>query len=298
MGGFELEKTDMWVFGTGYVAKVFCIALQEKCLLEQVKGFVVTETMGKREFMNRPVISLKDYQTQILRSTPQTSELFVAVHESIIANVREQLAEQGLSGIWVYPFLYDLLYGEPVADAKEIFLEEILQRQNKDYYWIAARYAAAKQYLSERSQLHKKPPRQTDNNGTPQLRANNDKAADCKIYLKALSQFSSSETSKKRLHSFCSLIDSIVRDGFDKNKPVFLDENYRIIDGLHRIALAKLLGEKTITCRIYTASPLYDKVLDQRNFLSRAILNSSDFTEEEIRELERCQCELFSQSNR
>ena len=81
----------------------------------------------------------------------------------------------------------------------------------------------------------------------------------------------------------------IEENGFDPERPILLDEDGRVIDGLHRIAAAALFGEEELHCRIFARSALYDRVLDARNFLTEEQLGSAGFTQEELCVLKEAQ---------
>ena len=249
----------MSIFGTGYVARIFWRALQEKGLSGRVRSFAVSDGKQRsgqqRSFCGRPVRTVAEFCSGA-GGPEKTETLCIAVHESILEEVQSTLKVRGLTGVWVYPFLFDLLYGEPVCERTEIPVAEILEKQPGGQYWLAVRYAAVLSFM----------------HGGPE---------GAELYRKAMSLFSTQDTAQKRLERFGRLINEIRADGFDPQKPVLLDEQFRIIDGLHRIALAAYLGRRTLSCRIYPASPLYEEVLDSRNFLTEEILKRPVFSEED-----------------
>ena len=265
------------VFGTGYVSKVLCLALKERGLLDRVSAFVVTDPKGKKTVSltgprgtalcgdrpERPLLSAGDF---LMSGGPVP--LIAAVHPSVWEEVSSLPCFTGRKeeSLFVYPYLPELLYGEPVGE-RVLTLEEILAGEDRSGYWIAVRYGAARGYLAGRREDE--------------------------VYRKAIALFSSEDTAKKRLERFHGLIDTIRRDGFDPAHPILLDESGRIIDGLHRIALARCLGTKALNARIYRTSPLYDRVLDGRNFLTEAYFSAAGFTEEEIRRLRLDQAAVF-----
>ena len=272
-----IQGKAICIFGTGYVARVFFRALQEHGLTGQVRAFVVSdipkrsgdEKNGKeRTFCGRPVLSAAAYKAETDRTGKEGGNsrkkntavpqdvLCLAVHESILDEVRETLAQQELTGIWIYPFLFDMLYGGPADPCVRIPVSGILKNQPSGQYWLAVRYGALRE----------------DCEGN---------AAGTEVYKKSMSLFSAPATAQKRLDHFMRLAGEIRENGFDPERPVLLDENYRIIDGLHRIVLAAYRGIEALPCRIYAASSVYDEVLDSRNFLTEEILQRPEFSEEE-----------------
>ena len=255
-----LEKQkSIAVFGTGYAAGVFFLAMEEAGLAPRVSVFVETRPKPGKTFRGCPVVSVSEYE-----KNREDSLLCIAVHGSILSEVETELSRYGLEGIWIYPQLFDLLYGAPVEE-KKIPVREILARQNPEHYWIAVRALAAETAGSSGGE----------------------------VYLKALSLFSSPETSGRRLDYFHDLMENVRQNGLDDSQPVLLDEDGRIIDGLHRIALAALWEIPEISCRIYRRSPLYERILDERNFLTEEALRGAGLTEKERETLRRTQRKIF-----
>ena len=255
------------IFGTGFLAAVFTLALREAGLSENIEAYVVTKKKEEGSFLGRPVLTPAEYKNRT-----EHRKLYLAVHESLLPEVTETLAGNGLAGEWIGPVLYDLLYGEPLEEDTELPVDGILEKQDRRFFWLAARYGALRALEGEAG-----PGRE--------------------IYIRLLSLFSSPETAKKRLAFFAETAEAIRRGGFDPSKPVLLDENGRIIDGLHRIVLAKATGEKTLHCRIYRASGLYDRVLGERNFITEKMTEEAGLTKEERRALERYQDDLFEKTD-
>lgn len=259
----EFADREFYVFGTGFVADMFCRALEEHGLTDHIRAFVVsgnygTEADRRHVFYGKPVLTVDEYKNRA------DAPLYIAVHESVLKEVGEILTRRGLRGTWICPQLYSLLYGEPAAEKTEISPDEIIRRQAPGKYWLAVRYGAVRSYIE----------------GTGEGEG---------PYLRAISLFSSRRTAELRLEALHRLTDDIRTNGFDPEKPILLDEDLRVIDGLHRIALARYLGCASVTCRLYRPSPLYDRVLDERNFLTRVILDSSAFSEKDREWLERMQ---------
>ena len=88
------------------------------------------------------------------------------------------------------------------------------------------------------------------------------------------------------LQKMLELIRGFERTGYDPQYPILIDEQYRIIDGLHRIALCVWNDIEEIPCRIVKASKQYTYLLGERNYLPEDKLKEYGFTEEEIRKLQ------------
>ena len=282
----KLRNSRIFIFGTGFLASEFRLALSEAGAAENVEAYVVTRKNGRTEFQGKPVLSLSEYAGRnpdnkgpeahrSERAEKSMRKLYLAVHESLLPEVTAELSAYGLTGEWIGSFLPDLLYGEPLQENTELPLSQILAKQDRNSYWLAVRYAALEAFA--------------DNEGPA--------PAGEEIYRKLMALHASPATAGKRLAFFRQTAEEIRRNGFDPGRPVLLDENGRIIDGLHRIVLAKFLGCKTLHCRIYRASALYDQVLGERNYISEKMLAEAGLTDEERAALEKAQEELFAQED-
>ena len=243
------------VFGTGFVSRVFMKALESAGISGRVSLFLESELSGRESFMGRPVIPVGSFYKD--GGIHSDGKIFIAVHEVSLPEAEKALKDNGLSGEWVYPFLHELLFGPPLFERTEVKTEHIIAQQPRDEYWLAVRFSGLLAHCGE------------DEGGR-------------KIYKKAMALSSSERTAEKRFARFGELINDIRINGFDPERPVVLDEDLRIIDGLHRIAVAAYLGTGTMQCRIFERSPIYEKVIDEKMRVSENILNSGVFTEWEI----------------
>ena len=89
------------------------------------------------------------------------------------------------------------------------------------------------------------------------------------------------------------LAESIAEKGFREDRPVLTDERGRIIDGLHRIACAAYLHIRRIPAIVYPESPLYERLLGERNRLPENMLSEAGLSTAEILYLKDARNELF-----
>lgn len=255
-----LYSGPAYVFGTGYVAGVLNTALQKAGLTDRIAGYVRTAPENGT-YRGKPVLSLREYKRlpQRLRGP-----LIAAVHEAVAETLLPAWEREGLTALPAAPYLPELLYGEPLERNIRLRTADILKRQPPGQYWIAVRFAALTAIKSGET-------------------------AGKTAYCRALGLFCSPETAAARLERFERLAADIEENGFDPERPILLDEDGRVIDGLHRIAAAALFGEEELHCRIFARSALYDRVLDARNFLTEEQLGSAGFTQEELRVLKEAQ---------
>lgn len=248
-------KKGCYVFGTGFVASLFAEALRERDLLGCVKGYVVSRGNGRGCHEGAPVLAASDEAVD--RSAP----VCVAVHESNAADVLDLLDQLGYEQvIWVYPYLYDLLYGTPLYTGVRIEVGHILAAQDPAHHWLAVRALAAEALR--------------DNDA-----ARREEALDA--YVKAQALHCGRATAQKRLELLGDLLAAL-EGGFDDAKPILIDTDFRIIDGLHRVAAAWLLGVERIACDIVAPSPAFDKLLTDRNKLTDAALVEAGLTDAQL----------------
>ena len=139
----RLGGEGCFVFGTGFVAKLFKAALEKAGMYDCVRGYLVTSPAGERFFDGFGVRAVDDAETD------RSALICIAVHESNLATVQETLCGAGFDNtVWVYPYLYDLIYGEPLYRNVDLPLEMILRVQNPRHYWLAVRALAAQGMLS------------------------------------------------------------------------------------------------------------------------------------------------------
>ena len=252
MSGDERFPNAFYVFGTGFVASMLVEALRAHGALGGVRGYLVSRCDEPRQFEGAPVLSASDEAVD--RSMP----VYVAVHESNAAEVVRLLEQFGFTQvIWVYPHLYDLLYGEPLYRGIFIEVRQILEAQDPSYHWLAIRALAAEALRGQ----------------APEQRN-----AALDAYVKAQAVHCGFGTARKRLGCLGDLLDAM-KDGFDSERPILIDADFRIIDGLHRMAVAWLLGIERIACDIVKPSPVFDRVLTYRNKLTDDALAEAGLTD-------------------
>ena len=258
----RLETEQFDLFGTGFTAGMLMEGLIHAGLEGGIGVFVVSGPVEKgRRFFGRPVLSLSEYMEQ--RASGESRLLLAAVHGSILREVTEAVSrseeQAGLRAAVriapAGPLIQRLLYGEPVS-RRDTELSELLGAQPENQYWIAVRYAAV---LAAAGEL-------------PEGEA---------IYKKALSLFSGQRTAEKRYQTVGDLLESVKAGGFRPDSPIQIDERGQIIDGLHRLAVCFYLGLERIPCEVFRVSPLYGKVLGEKNRLPEELFFQAGFTEQE-----------------
>lgn len=264
------RERGLVLYGTGYVANLLRQALEARGAWDCVRACLTTEAPAEgTTFHGVDVLQACTWAEQQhsvgVGGDAGSPLICIAVHESIVASIRAHIAELDLGeAVWAYPFIHELAFGAPVEQGRELSLAELLAAQPADWHWVAARACAF---------------------------AGEDAAIGEGAYLKCMALHCGGQTARKRLEQARSLAADIAEQGFG-DAPILVDEQLRIIDGLHRIALAWIRGERTIRADVFPASDIYDSFFTEDNKLTPAALERAGLTQEERALLEGIQRNL------
>ena len=262
---FQLKTSNIALFGTGFVAEMFFEALTELGLSSKLCCCIVSSARERETFHGRPVFTADSY------SLPEDTVLCVAVHESVAVELNDTLNNISDKRVWIYPNLFELLYGEPVVPFKSVKLSDLLSKQNSEEYWLALRYAAIRDYLKREPNYWR----------TREL------------YIKLISFHCSYDTAVRRCRQMEKLADSMAEGGFWDNSPVAVNEHGKIIDGLHRIACAAYLYIDKIPAVVYPESEVYDRLLGKENRLPESLLVNAGVSFSDIQYLKDAMEEML-----
>ena len=263
-----LENDPVYLFGTGFVSRMFCEALGDKrkyltaCLVSVRNP--EKEQLFKQSWPEMTVLALSE-DPVLEKNAP----VLLAVHESLKEEVGEILEQNGFSNLfWIYPNVHDLVFDEIIEETL-LPVADILNHQPENEFWIETRYLAIKDYFES-------------------------KIEDRNLYEKGMRLFSNPDTVKARAQQVGVLAESMKAYGFLKEYPVLLDEQYRMIDGLHRLSLASYLGMKEIPCRIVRSSAQYEKIIPDNVRETDCVLKESGFSGSDFELLYKARKEMRS----
>ncbi len=283
----KIEKQGLILFGTGYLAGVWLEILRAYGLEHALQYCLVSHCDPGTSFEGHPVYSLEEAPYLSEKPAKPLPLLGLAVHEAVAESLLPRLKAcyPGECEL-LYPRMHELTFG-PVLRRETVAVTELLSAQPEENFWISLRYAALCEHMAERSDL----PR---TRRYLQIRA---ACADCsaaEMYLKSQALFSSRETAALRLERFFALADSGEKERILRENPILADEKLRIIDGLHRIALAVYLGQETLPCRIVRAGELYEKLFTEKNRLTPAAQLRAGLSAQERKMLQLIRKELLN----
>lgn len=263
-----LAAGEIVIFGTGYVADSFWYGLDRYGLTAHVSCFLVSDPGGRDAlFHGKPVFPLHEVELQ------PGAMVCLAVHGALSEELSRAIEARAPGRvIWIYPYLHRMIYGAPTENGIPVRRTDLVLRQDPASHWLSVRYLAARDYL-----------RRAENY-----------AQSREIYLRAMSAHCRPETAVKRLRRLEELADSMAARGFDRDCPILIDTRYRMIDGLHRLAVASVLEIGTIPCDIVSESPAYDLLLREQNRLPEHVLIRAGLTGAQLARLADAKRELIS----
>lgn len=249
-----LKKRKIVIYGTGHVAMKFYDLLVWRGLNSNIESFLVTRISDKKEIKQIPIKKIDEFENK------DEYIICIAVHTALRDEVEGELARWGYTNIlWIYPYLYELLFGEPKKENVIVSVDDIIQH-NLDYRF-AVRYLAVENYF-----------------GKNQYGA--------EIYIKAQSLHCECETARKRLDKFYELIEQWEKNGYDSRYRIYIDENGVLLDGAHRVTLAKYFNCKEFNCDIFSKSEHFIDWEGKEPRLTKEILNQAGFNKNELQMIE------------
>lgn len=244
-----LSQKRFVIYGTGFVGRRFLSALKQHGLYENIACFTISECVTGQDDMIEGIpvrgVSELDERTKDM--------LFcIAVHESLAKEIEKNLEKlQVKKYIWIYPFLYELSLGQPLKTNVLVNVDKILE-SNLNNYGLAVRYLAVEQFF-----------------GKNQIGYD--------LYVRFNTLYCTKETAERRLIKFCDLIKNWKENGYDKEKKILINSNYEILDGCHRITVAKYFGEKNVICDVFSNEISVVSLLGDKALLTEKGLKESDF---------------------
>ena len=186
----------------------------------------------------------------------------IAVHESLVKEIENNLEKLRIKEyIWVYPFLNEMFLGQPLKRNVLVKIDQIIESCLNNY-GLAVRYLAVEQFF-----------------GKNQIGYN--------LYVRFHALYCRRETAEQRLIEFCNLIKNWKERGYDKRKRILINSQYEVIDGLHRITVAKYFGEEYVVCDVFSNKISAASLQGNKALLTEQALRESDFDKEECEVLRK-----------
>ena len=84
------------------------------------------------------------------------------------------------------------------------------------------------------------------------------------------------------MDAFINLIESWDENGYLTDSKILIDDRYRLLNGFHRVTLARYFGQKEIAGDIYKSSPHYLEWIGNDILLTKSRLSTAGFTKDEL----------------
>ena len=253
-----ISRNEFVIYGAGHIALKFLKVLKWYHLEGNVSCFVISSSEpGKHDMLEGIPVRNPEWLKE-----HKNSLVCIAVHEASSQEIIEHIQALGIAHyIWIYPYLYELMLGTPKETGIKIRLADIIQTCEDDYR-IAIRYAAIENYFEKNSYGFD-------------------------LYIKAQALHSSRKTAEARLMKFCELMRAWQENGYDEQSRIFINRKYEIIDGNHRVALAKYYDQQEILCDIFPSDISAAEVHGENAMLTKDVLLSGGFSLDEIAVLDK-----------
>lgn len=254
----DFEGREIVIYGAGHVGRKFFRTLEERGFGSQVRCFAVT---GQR----KPGTVLEGIPLKCIYDIPilDNTLICLAVHETLREELENTVREITDRYVWIYPYLYSLMFGEPEQTDMEINISEILKTCRRDER-IAVRLAAIEQYEGKNTFGYE-------------------------YYKRAQMMHCAEHTAGQRLQQFKELMADWKENGYRKEYPLSLNRACEVIDGNHRLALAVYYHQTSILCNIYPTEIPLTEIHGKEPIMPKIVLEQHGFTEEEIQRLDELQ---------
>lgn len=249
-----LKNNEILIYGTGYLAKRFYKYLESTNLDNNCKNFIST-FMVDNEIEGKSTCLVDDIEKR------ERTIICIAVHEILKDEIIQTLQERELDNfVWITPYLLELEFGNPKKINCKVELKRIIENSDYRYLW-AIRWLAIDNYYNR------------NNFGYD-------------YYLRVQCMYSNEDTAKKRLKQFKIMIQNWEVHGYNSKFKIKINENYEIIDGLHRCALACYHGLFFINADIFSNEKKIIDIAGERAIPKRQQLLKAGFLEEDVKRMD------------
>ena len=220
MDVLHLIKTRQFViYGNGYIARRFYNIIKNLGLEHNVLNVAISEA-------NPDDIGVDGKFLCSIKDIGRDAFIVLAVHDAVADEMKRTLIELGFSDyIWIYPYLIELEIGSPIKSNCSIPTDALIRCLPNAYAW-AIYYLTLKDYV-DKDLYH----------GS--------------LYIKFASLYITSEMAFNRWERYRRRIEEHLCHGYYQDYNVKINEEYDLIDGSHRLVLAKFFHAKIVYADIY-----------------------------------------------
>lgn len=250
-----LKNNRIAVYGTGFVARKFYDLLVRNGMDKNIECFLVSnKEAGQDKICGIGICSIQEFENK------SGLVICVAVHEVNRSEIEKILDSKNIGNyIWIYPYFYELALGSPLKRGIRVPVDRLVGQCHN--YRIAVRYLAVEHYFGKNSYGYD-------------------------IYRKAQALSCGKISAEKRLEGFCRLIQSWEKDGYQPDDAVLIGEGLELIDGIHRVTLARYFKVKEIVCDVFANAAYYSEWIGSSALLTRDKVLDAGFSKDEIEMIE------------
>ena len=216
----SLKTRHFVIYGNGYIARRFYHIIKNFGLKHNVLNVAVSDYSPHDIGVDgKPLCSINDVN--------RNAFIVLAVHDAVADEMKRTLIELGFEDyIWIHPYLVDMEIGPPIKIDYLIPTDILIKCLPSAYSW-AIYYLTVADFV-DKDIYH----------GS--------------LYVRFLSTYITRETAVKRWERYQRCIEDYLRNGYRQDYSVLVNEAYELIDGSHRLVLAKYFRVKAIYANVYT----------------------------------------------
>ena len=251
-----LIKTSSFViYGNGFIARRFFKQIKMLRCETHVSAVASTKLTSYEIAMNgNPVLPIETIDRNTL--------VFIATHDNAANEMKKYAEALGFTRvICIYHYLFDMEIGEPIEKNVSVNVRDLIIN-------LRSGCLPAIYYLSLRDYL-----------GINKY--------DGSIYKRAYMHFTTPESAVKRWERFTDRINQFESIGFSQDYNVKVSKDFCLMDGLHRLILAKYYGVKTLCADVYDCDGEY---FSENIFGSKTLIKENDL-EKYYSPMEICEIE-------
>lgn len=217
-----IRNQKYYIYGAGKVSARCYRILEEKGLLRNFQGFVVSDIRAYNKTFDKKLFGINEINNDVA--------LLLAVDYTAYTEIESLLVSLGYyKYYWAYPYLYDFYLGKPAISCINVNIEEILTK-NTTANWMAVCFLAI------------------EDNQTSNERGKN-------IYLKIAKHSFGVKMAKKDFERFMNEVNTFRSNGYVQKHAIKINlDKTLLLDGAHRIAIATYFGQKKILADLYQCS--------------------------------------------
>ena len=287
----KIRLRGIILYGTGYLSGLWTRLLRRAGLEDCIRYYVVSGHPQEPEFENRPVYRYEE--SPVPDGGMKGNDvpiLGIAMHEAAFLTLGPETFRD-YPGEWIFlaPWFILAAFGDPIAE-ESVPVRKLLAAQPDDQFWITIRYAVLCEHFSgETDNPHVRRFQEISREYVPEHSAK-------ELYLLVQNSFSGKKTAEQRLERFLDFAERGDLTEILLRETVVTDSDFRVIDGLHRIALAVFSDLECLPVRIMRKDPLYSELFTEKNQARPEIQRQLGFGEMDMKMLQLLKKEIHGET--